>query len=130
MQPLVFPQGVYTHIYFAFGSINPDTFEVIPGSSGDEQLYVQLQALQTRDSGQARWLSIGGWDFTDSGEPTATTFSDLAAADITYQNVFFASLTLFMATWGFTGVDIDWEYPAADDRNGRAEDYGNYPVSG
>jgi chitinase len=128
MQPLAFPQGVYTHIYFAFGSINPDTFEVIPGSSGDEQLYVQLQALQTRDSGQARWLSIGGWDFTDSGEPTATTFSDLAAADITYQNVFFASLTLFMATWGFTGVDIDWEYPAADDRNGRAEDYGNYPV--
>lgn len=128
MQPLSFPQGVYTHIYFAFGSINPDTFEVIPTLDSDEQLYTQLATLQTRDSGQVLWLSIGGWDFTDSGEPTATTFSDLAAAPITQQNVFFASLTLFMATWGFTGVDIDWEYPAASDRNGQPEDYANYPV--
>jgi chitinase len=128
MIPQSFPQGVYSHVYFAFGSIDPDTFEVIPASSGDEALYPQLQALQTRDLGQELWLSIGGWDFTDSDSPTATTFSDLAAADITYQNVFFASLTLFMSTWGFTGVDIDWEYPAADDRNGRAEDYGNYPT--
>lgn len=128
MIPLSFPQGVYTHIYFAFGSIDPDTFEVIPATAGDETLYPQLQALQSRDLGQQLWLSIGGWDFTDSGEPTATTFSDLAGAGITYQNVFFASLTLFMTTWGFTGVDIDWEYPVAPDRNGRPEDYENYPT--
>ncbi|ESZ97205.1 hypothetical protein SBOR_2399 [Sclerotinia borealis F-4128] len=33
-----------------------------------------------------------------------------------------------MATWGFSGVDIDWEYPAASDRSGRTEDYANYPT--
>ncbi|KAH8696452.1 hypothetical protein BGW36DRAFT_381047 [Talaromyces proteolyticus] len=128
MTPLGFPQGVYTHIYFAFGSINPDTFGVISGSPGDEQLYPQLQALQSRDLGQQLWLSIGGWDFTDSDSPTVTTFSDLSAADTVHQNAFFTSLTLFMTTWGFTGVDIDWEYPAAGDRNGRAEDYKNFPI--
>lgn len=128
MTPFGFPQGVYSHVYFAFGTIDPDTFEVLPASSNDEQLYTELASLQGRDLGQEMWLSIGGWTFSDAGEPTATTFSDLAGADITYQNVFFASLNLFMMTWGFTGVDIDWEYPAADDRNGRAEDYDNYPI--
>lgn len=127
MLPESFPQGVYSHIYFAFGSIDPDTFEVLPGADGDEALYPQLAALSTRDAGQEFWISIGGWTFTDSDSATATTFSDLAAADITYQNVFFASLTLYMMTWGFTGVDIDWEYPVASDRNGKAEDYANYP---
>lgn len=33
-----------------------------------------------------------------------------------------------MSTWGFKGVDIDWKYPAAKDRNGRDEDYANYPA--
>jgi chitinase len=127
MAPSSFPQGVYTHVYFAFGSIDPETFEVVPATPEDEQLYPQLKALRTRDLGQQFWLSIGGWDFTDSGTPTATTFSDLAAAPITFQNVFFASLTLFMSTWGFSGVDIDWEYPGAADRNGRGEDFVNYP---
>lgn len=127
MIPASVPQGVYSHIYFAFGSIDPDTFEVIPASEGDKLLYPQLEALQSRDLSQELWLSIGGWDFSDDDAPTATTFSDLAGADTAQQNAFFKSLTLFMNTYGFTGVDIDWEYPAADDRNGRAEDYENFP---
>jgi chitinase len=32
-----------------------------------------------------------------------------------------------MTTWGFTGIDIDWEYLAADDRNGRPADYKSFP---
>lgn len=88
-----------------------DTFEVIPASAGDEALYSTLGVLKTRDLGHELWLSVGGWDFSSSGFATATTFSDLVTADITYQNVFSSSLTLFMMTWGLTGVDIEW--PAA-----------------
>ncbi|RKK64719.1 hypothetical protein BFJ69_g16581 [Fusarium oxysporum] len=127
MIPSSFPQGIYTHIYFAFGSIDPDSFKVIPAGASDERLYPQLAALKTRDIGQELWLSIGGWTFSDNGSPTATTFSDLVSADETRQNVFFASLILFMQTWGFSGVDIDWEYPVDHDRNGRESDFKAYP---
>lgn len=61
MIPQSFPQGVYSHINFAFGSIDPDTFEVVPATDADEALYPALRALQTRDLGQELWLSIGGW---------------------------------------------------------------------
>ncbi|KAH8194418.1 hypothetical protein TruAng_011415 [Truncatella angustata] len=128
MLPLSIPQGVYSHIYFAFASIDPDTFEAVPAVESDLETLTKLQALQYRELGIELWLSIGGWDFSDDDFATATTWSDLAAADITYQNVFFSSLALLLMSYGFTGVDIDWEYPAADDRNGRDEDYANFPV--
>ncbi|RAL03509.1 glycoside hydrolase family 18 protein [Aspergillus ibericus CBS 121593] len=124
MMPYFFPQGIYSHIYFASGSIHPDTFEVIPSAERDKKLYTYLSALYMRDLGQELWLSIGGWAFSSHGAPTATTFSDLAAADINQQNVFFRSLSRFMHTYHFVGVDIDWQYPVAA---GRAEDYVNYP---
>ncbi|KAF9893489.1 hypothetical protein FE257_010801 [Aspergillus nanangensis] len=70
-------------------------------------------------------IAIGGWTFNDPG-PTATTFSDLASSEAN-QRKFFKSLISFMSTYGFDGVDLDWEYPAADDRSGRLEDFANFP---
>jgi GH18 family chitinase len=69
---------------------------------------------------------FAGWTFNDPG-PTATTFHDLAASTAN-QNKFFTSLTSFMSTYNFDGVDIDWEYPAADDRSGQPEDFANFPT--
>lgn len=117
---------MYTHINFAFASINPSTFEVVPGSPGDVDLYQQVTLLKNQQPGLKVFIAIGGWTFNDPG-PTARTFSDIAASTAN-QNKFFTSLTSFMSTYNFDGVDLDWEYPGADDRSGRPEDFVNFPI--
>ncbi|KAG9517944.1 glycoside hydrolase, partial [Aureobasidium melanogenum] len=119
------PIGVYTHINLAYATIDPQTFEVLPPTRGDADLYPRV--------GQSRWdpdlsmfISVGGWTFNELSGPTATTFSDLVASEDN-QRAFIKSLISFMSTYGFDGVDLDWSYPGAKNRGGRPEDYENFP---
>lgn len=61
----------------------------------------------------------------DPDQPTAATFSTLAGST-SAQSKFFSSLVNFMSTYGFDGVDIDWEYPVAPERAGNVADFANY----
>jgi chitinase len=119
------PLGIYTHLNFAFATIDPHSFEVRPASKGDVDLYRRLTALKKQDPDLKVFIAIGGWTFNDPG-PTRTTFSDLAASEEN-QRKFFVSLVSFMATYDFDGVDIDWEYPEAEDRGGKQSDFSNFP---
>ena len=56
--------------------------------------------------------------------PYRTTFSDMAKS-IAHQDAFFESVVTFLFQHNFDGVDIDWEYPVADDRGGTPADYDN-----
>jgi chitinase len=44
----------------------------------------------------------------------------------TNRQAFIQGLMKFMDTYGFDGVDLDWEYPASDDRGGVPADRANY----
>lgn len=57
--------------------------------------------------------------------PYRTTFSDLAKST-SAQDEFFESLITFMQKYNFDGVDIDWEYPWAEDRGGIPADFDNF----
>jgi len=96
-----------THLIFAFVFINPSTFEVEPENDPqDRALYYQLIALKTPTT--QTWFSIGGYGFSDPGN-SFTTWSELCA-DPGRRAKFIASMINFMTSWGFQGVDIDWEY--------------------
>ncbi len=145
MSPNQIPLGVYTHLNFAFVSVDPTTFRIEDMDSFTGTLYRQISSLKLKDPNLEVWVSVGGWSFNDPG-PTATVFSTLAR-DTNAQQAFFASLITFMVNNGFDGVDLDWyasiwrfyvlrncadqilhrEYPVAPERGGSPDDFENFP---
>lgn len=124
--PEQIPIGLYTHINFAFGTINPNTFLIEANDPEDVDMYERLMLLKKKDTNLKIYLAIGGWTFNDPG-PTARVFSDLSAS-LARQRTFFKSVESFLATYNFDGLDLDWEYPVAEERSGREVDYKNFPV--
>jgi chitinase len=114
----------FTHINFAFSFFDPSTFEISPMDANGGSLYSRFTGLKSKQSGLQTWISVGGWSFTDPG-PTRSAFSDMASNSGNRQK-FINGLVKFMDTFGFDGVDLDWEYPGADDRGGKSEDTANY----
>jgi GH18 family chitinase len=123
--PEQIPIGLYTHINFAFGTINPNTFQIEANAPEDKAMYQRLMFLKKLDKKLKIYLAIGGWTFNDPG-PTARVFSDLVTSRAR-QRSFMNSLQSFMATYNFDGLDLDWEYPVDDKRGGRKSDYENFP---
>ncbi|KAK7423413.1 hypothetical protein QQZ08_009091 [Neonectria magnoliae] len=118
------PLGYYTHINFAFALINPKTFRIDVTDDGTASRYQRVPALKAKQNNLEVWIAIGGWAMNDPG-PYRTTFSDLAKSE-SAQVAFFDSLMNFLQANDFDGVDLDWEYPLAEDRGGIPEDFDNY----
>ncbi|QIX02022.1 hypothetical protein AMS68_007539 [Peltaster fructicola] len=114
----------YTHINFAFAFFDPSSFAIAPMDGTSGQLYNRFTNLKTKRPGLQTWISVGGWSFTDPG-PTRQAFSTMTSSQGNRAS-FISQLTKFMDSYGFDGVDLDWEYPQADDRGGVAADTANY----
>jgi chitinase len=73
-------------------------------------LYRSFTSLKSKKPTLQTWISVGGWSFNDANNDpnTRTAFSDMVS-DATNRAKFISSLQNFMQTYGFDGVDIDWE---------------------
>jgi len=121
IQPENIPAGVLTHINVAFEYITED--HKIEGKVGS--IMARTSRLKRTYPGLRVNVAIGGWTFNDP--PTRDRFSKMAS---TYPNqqIFIDSLIDYMQKYSLDGADIDWEYPAADDRGGKPVDFDNFVI--
>ncbi|KAJ7826386.1 hypothetical protein B0H14DRAFT_2817404 [Mycena olivaceomarginata] len=117
---------VLTHINYAYAVIDR-AFEIVQMSSGDTALWSRTTALKTSRPGLKVFLTIGGWNFNNPR--TSSIFSTLVAS-MANINTFISSALVVLETYGFDGIDIDWNYPGAPDRGGVAADTSNYAAFG
>jgi GH18 family chitinase len=137
-QPADTPFEKMTHLHYAFAKINPD-FTIAPFDAyaaldrfypGDSWsmpfrgTYRQInQVLKAQHPHLRTLISVGGW--TLSGP-----FSD-AALTPERRATFAQSCVDFIRTYGFDGVDIDWEYPVCcglESNTYRPEDRTNFTL--
>ncbi|WP_239584141.1 glycoside hydrolase family 18 protein [Aquibacillus albus] len=126
-----------THINYAFANISEDgkiivgdtwadTEKEFPGDS-DRQAFKgnfhQLNKLKEQHPHLKTLISVGGWTWSEN-------FSDVALTEES-RTIFAESVVDFLVTYGFDGVDLDWEYPVgggkADNVN-RPEDKQNFTL--
>lgn len=109
----------WTHLNYAFALIDENTFEIAQMNDFDKTLYAKFTDLKGSNSALKVFISIGGWD------AGGAIFSSMVSTSAN-RAAFIASAQKFMKTYAFDGIDIDWEYPVADDRGGTAADKENF----
>jgi chitinase len=117
--------SAYTHLYWAFATIDPSTFKVVPANPRDVDYYPAFTNLEkTSTHGLKTWISMTGFDFSDANTSTHTTWSDMVSSS-TNRQAFISGAIAFMTKYGFSGIDLDWEYPVDHARGGRPGDMAN-----
>ncbi|XP_037042150.1 uncharacterized protein LOC119078657 [Bradysia coprophila] len=111
--------SLITHLNYAFLVIDETTFQLKNFEKNDDELIAQMNALKGKSSLKTL-ISIGGWSFsqgeTGLGEGTKKIFSNMAKTQEGRAR-FIASAVDYVIQHNMDGIDIDWEYPTADDRD-------------
>jgi chitinase len=97
-----------SHLNVAFAYIQPNTFEIAPMPKTSEDIFAQLTNLKRKAPGLKIWISLGGWTYSDNGTDTQAVWGNIAR-DSSNRKTFADNLIRFMKTYGFDGVDLDWE---------------------
>ena len=110
---------VYTRLNFAFGNISKGVM-IDPPTSEEISEIKEFIALKEINHSLKTLVSVGGWTFNDPG-PTRYESHEIVSTS----GLVKLSSELFKEI-RFDGIDIDYEYPTAEDRGGSPEDTENY----
>lgn len=123
------PIGSLTHIYYSFGFIKPDSYDIIPMVGEDEDIstntFTEFAGLKRNNLGLKVIMALGGWSFNNNDTIWQTVFGDIVSSKEN-RSRFIKKVEDFMMEYGFDGIDIDWEYPGATDRGGEKDDGENF----
>ena len=98
--------SVYTHVHFAFATINPDWSLNISTVAAQFPFFVAMRDVK-------RIISIGKWGFsTDPG--TYKIFREVVNSESSRQTLV-SNVVDFLIEHNLDGVDWDWEYPNEPD---------------
>ncbi|KAH7317114.1 symbiotic chitinase [Stachybotrys elegans] len=115
-----------THLNYAFAYIDPQSFQITTmDAATPAKTFQDVADLKTSNPNLQLYVSLGGWTFSDNGTATQPVFGDIARSS-SNRDKFASNLLKFLDTYGYDGVDLDWEYPGAPDRGGKKDDTENY----
>ncbi|MFZ6736038.1 glycoside hydrolase family 18 protein [Undibacterium sp. Ji42W] len=106
-----------THLNFSFLTLNEDgkcALEEGTNLQAASKIFHELQGLKKYNPALRLQFSIGGWAYTNDDSPTAWRYR-MAATTGENRKKLAESCVAFMLEYGFDGLDLDWEYPRAED---------------
>jgi len=98
-----------THIIYAFAKINVD--RIAPYEWNDENsgatkgMFARVTDLKRLNPSLKVLLAIGGWTFGSA------QFSSMVSNPMARSNFIYSSIN-YLRSYGFDGLDLDWEFPA------------------
>ncbi|KZV28373.1 chitotriosidase-1 [Dorcoceras hygrometricum] len=96
--------SLFTHIFCAFADLDPQTRQVTISAANNASFSQFTATVQLKNPSVKTLLSIGG------GSSNTTVFSQMAAQSSTRKSFIDSSIRL-ARSYGFSGLDLDWEYP-------------------